>query len=64
MKMDFETPDVLSRREAAAMLGICRATLDKLDIPKTRVRHRIMYKRDVIKKWIDDHTDKEKRGKA
>jgi hypothetical protein len=63
MKTDFGTPDILSRREAAAMLGICRATLDKLDIPKTRVRHRIMYKRDVLRKWIDDHTDKEKGGR-
>ena len=63
MKQDFGTPDVLSRREAAALLGICKATLDRLDIPRTRIRHRVMYKRDVINKWIDDHTEKAKRGK-
>jgi len=62
MKQDFGTPDVLSRREAAALLGICKATLDRLDIPRTRIRHRVMYKRDVITKWIDDHTEKAKRG--
>ena len=64
MKTDFGTPDILSRREAAVVLGICRATLDRLDIPRTRVRHRVMYKRDVINKWIDDHTESCKKGKA
>jgi len=64
MKYDFGTPDVLSRREAAAFLGICKATLDLLDIPKTRIRHRVMYKRDVINKWVDRHTESDKREKA
>jgi len=63
MKTDFETPDILSRREAAAFLGICKATLDRLDIPRTRIRHRVMYKREVLNKWVDSHTEK-KRGKA
>ena len=64
MKTDFGTPDVMSRREAAAFLGICRATLDRLDIPRTRVRHRVMYKREIIKKWIDDHTENSKKVKT
>ena len=63
MKQDFGTPDVLSRREAAALLGICKATLDRLDMPRTRIRHRVMYKRDVINKWIDEHTEKAKKVK-
>ena len=63
MKPDFGTPDVLSRREAVAVLGICRATLDRLDIPRTRVRHRVMYKRDVLNKWIDEHTESGKKVK-
>jgi len=64
MKADFGTSDILSRREAAAVLGICLTTLDRLDIPRTRVRHRVMFKRDVIAKWIDDHTEKAKKGKV
>jgi len=64
MKQDFGTPDVLSRREAAALLGICKATLDRLDMPRTRIRHRVMYKRDVINKWIDEHTEKGKTVKV
>ena len=63
MKADFETPDILSRRETAAVLGICLTTLDRLDIPRTRVRHRVMYKREVINKWLDDHTEKSKKVK-
>ena len=63
MKNDFGTPDVLSRREAASYLGICRTTLDRLDIPKTRIRHRVMFKLDVLKKWVDDHTESKKKEK-
>ena len=58
MNYNFGTPDVLSRREAAVLLGICRTTLDRLDIPRIRIRHRVMFKREVLNKWIDDHTEK------
>ena len=60
MDSDFCIPEILSRREAAEYLGICRATLDRLDIPKTRIRHRVLYKREVLNKWINDHTEKSK----
>jgi len=62
--MDFGTPDILSRKEAAAYLGICKATLDRLDIPRTKVGHRVMYKREVLKKWVNEHTESKKKGKA
>ncbi len=64
MDYDFGTSEILSRREAAQYLGVCKATLDKLDLPKTRIRHRVMFKRDVLNKWIDEHTDKTKKDKA
>jgi hypothetical protein len=64
MKTDFNNPDILSRRETAAYLGICLTTLDRLDIPRTRVRHRVMYKRDVLNKWIDDNTEKTSKRKV
>ena len=44
MRTDFGTIDFLSRREAAVFLGVCLTTLDRLDIPRTRIRHRVMYK--------------------
>ena len=62
--MDFGTPDILSRREAAAYLGICKATLDHLDIPRTKIGKRIMYKCEVLKKWVDEHTESKKKAKA
>jgi len=61
--MNTEAAEILSRKKAAAFLGICLATLDRLDIPRTKIRHRVMYKRDVLNKWIDDHTEKSKKGK-
>jgi hypothetical protein len=63
MKNDFGTTEILSRREAAAALGVCKATLDNLDIQRTRVGHRVMFKRDVLNKWIDEHTDSRKKGR-
>jgi hypothetical protein len=59
-----ETVEIFSRKKAATFLGICLSTLDRLDIPKTKIRHRVMYKRDVLNKWIDEHTESGKRGKA
>ena len=55
--------DILSRKEAAAFLGVCLTTLDRLDIPKTRVRHRVMFKREVLNKWIDKHTENRSGGR-
>jgi len=62
--VNTETIEIFSRKEAAAFLGICKTTLDRLDIPKTKIRHRVMYKRDVLNKWIDEHTESKKKAKA
>jgi hypothetical protein len=63
MNFDFGTSEVLSRKEAAAFLGICKTTLDRLDIPRTRIRHRVMFKRDVLNNWIDEHTEEREGAK-
>jgi hypothetical protein len=55
--------DILSRKQAAVFLGICKTTLDRLDIPRTKIRRRVMYKRDILRKWLDEHTEK-KGGKT
>jgi hypothetical protein len=55
--------DLLSRKQAAVYLGVCLTTLDRLDITKTRIRHRVMYRIEYLEKWIDDNTGKTKRGK-
>ena len=64
MNDNTETVEIMSRRKAAAFLGICLTTLDRLDIPRTKIRHRVLYKRDVLNKWIDKHTESRKKEKA
>jgi hypothetical protein len=49
---------ILSRKEAAVFLGVCLSTLDRLDIPRTKIRDRVFYKREILNKWIDEHTEK------
>jgi len=56
--------EIMSRKKAAAFLGICLTTLDRLDIPRTKIGHRVMYRRDVLDRWIVDQTDGGKKGKA
>ena len=63
MEAKNDSSEILSRKQAAIFLGICLTTLDRLGIPKTRIRHRVMYKRDVLSKWIDDHTESRNGGK-
>ena len=55
--------DIFSRKQAAEFLGICVTTLDRLDIPRTRIRHRVMFKREVLNKWIDEKTKRKMGGK-
>jgi len=64
MELKETVSDILSRKQAAQFLGICLTTLDRLDIPRTRIRHRVLYKRDVLNKWIDDQTEGSKKVKA
>jgi hypothetical protein len=56
--------DILSRKQAAELLGICRTTLDRLDIPRTKIRRRVMYKRTVLEQWLNEHTEGRSGGYA
>jgi hypothetical protein len=42
----------MSRRDAAAYIGIGKSTLDRLSIPKIQIRRRVLYKKEVIDKWL------------
>jgi excisionase family DNA binding protein len=46
------TKTVMSRREAAEYIGIGKSTLDKLNIPKTQIRRRVLYQKETIDKWL------------
>jgi hypothetical protein len=56
--------EIMSRKQAAAFLGVCLTTLDRLDIPRTKIRHRVMYRRDVLELWAIHQTEKSKVAKA
>lgn len=53
------TKEILSRQEAAAYLGICKATLDRLDIPRTQIRRRVLFRKDILDKWLASNTTKD-----
>jgi len=53
------TKTVLSRKEAAAYLGVCKTTLDRLNIAKTQIRRRVLYRKEVLDKWLMQHTTKD-----
>jgi len=63
MNANTENIEILSRKKAAAFLGVCLTTLDRLDIPKTRIRHRVMFRRDVLERWVVGQTENGARGK-
>ena len=52
-------PFLLNRSEAARYLGIGINTLASLDIPKTKILRRVLYRRDLLEKWAKSKTEKE-----
>ena len=55
------TIDILSRKEAASVLGVCLTTFDRLDVPRIKIRRRVMIKREALNKWINDQTERPKK---
>jgi hypothetical protein len=47
--------DILNRRQASEYMGICRASLDRLNVPKIKVGRRVLYKKATLEKWLSDH---------
>jgi len=64
MGIETSNNEMMSRKQAAQFLGICLTTLDRLDIPRTKVRHRTLYKHEALNKWIDDHTEKSRKARV
>jgi len=52
------SPYLFNRSEAAKFLGIGLNTLDSLGIPKTQIRRRVLYRRDILEKWAIENTKK------
>ena len=49
--------EILSRKEAAVYLGVCKTTLDRLDIARTKIRRRVLYRREILDKWLNKQTE-------
>jgi hypothetical protein len=48
------TPAVLTRKAAAAYIGVCTTTLDRLaDLPRVNIRGRIFYDPADIETWLE-----------
>jgi len=50
---------VLSRKEAAAFLGISKTTLDRAEIPRSKIRKRILYRQSVLIQWLAKNENRE-----
>ena len=57
-KLRYIDPYLLNRSEAAKFLGVSLNTLVSLDIPRTLIRKRVLYRRDVLEKWAKEKTEK------
>jgi len=55
------TGEVMSRKQAAMFLGICLTTLDRLNIPLTQIRKRVMYRKATLDSWLAKQERTEKR---
>ena len=51
-------PFLLNRKEAAKFLGVGLNTLIALDIPRTQIRKRVLYRKDLLEKWAIENTKK------
>ena len=45
-------PALLTRREASKELRCSLTTLNRLEIPKVKIRRRVFYRLETIKAWI------------
>jgi len=56
MEAQTNLSNILSRKQAAIFLGICCTTLDRLDIPRIKIRRRVLFKREILLQWLDEQT--------
>jgi len=45
--------EIMSRKQASDYLSISKGTLDKLKIPRIKVRRRIVFKKADIDLWLE-----------
>jgi excisionase family DNA binding protein len=50
---DRET--VLTRREAADYLRVCLSCLDRLGVPRIKVRRKVLFRREALDRWLAEN---------
>ena len=54
MNLSNQTPEVLTRKEAASLIRVCLASFDKLHLPCFKVGRRVFYRKSTLDTWIAD----------
>ena len=44
--------EIMSRTEAASYLRICKTALSRLNIPQTKIRKRVLYRKATLDAWL------------
>jgi hypothetical protein len=55
---------VLSRKEAAAYLGIHLNTLDRSDVPRLQIGRRVLYRIKTLDKLLNDREQSGNKGRS
>ena len=63
MNYSNQTPEVITRREAASLLRVCLASFDRLRLPCFRVGRRVFYRKSTLDAWISTQ-EKSKEGQS
>lgn len=58
-KENLLSEQLLTRQQTAAYLSICLTTLDRLDIPRLKIRRSVRYRMSDIVKWISKQNRQE-----
>ena len=56
-------PFLLNRSEAAKFLGVGLNTLAALNIPRTMIKRRVLYRREILENWAREQTETLPAGK-
>jgi len=52
MNHSNQTPEVLTRKEAASLIRVCLTSLDKMRMPVVRIGRRVFYRKTTLEAWL------------
>jgi len=47
---------LMSRKQVAEYLHICRTTLDRLNLPRIKIRRKVLFSKAAVDKWLQEQT--------